>query len=401
MNKNHQPNTSPQESISLMEPMIFSSRSSRRDQLMDLIVEIREKSEKLQLSIPVGLQQPLINFTRKVNSYFTNLIEGYKASLNEIEATLCGAPAPKDSLKLDLSVAVAHVKLHEWLDQSSLHGKVTTINIIQEIHRKFYEKLSHSALELQYPNSDKIETIIPGEFRHNLVEVGGYVAVHPNAIQNFMKRFEQVYSILDSTEILLSLAAIHHRFLWIHPFLDGNGRVARLMTQKILQDSLNCDAIWSLSRGLAQQKQNYMNHLVQCDMQRRNDLDGVGNLSEEAMLKFTQFMYDTCLNQIQFILDCVAKKNITKQIQHWFEEKRQTETLPIGSLEIIMLLLNLGELTKSEIIRHTGISEQTVKSITDALENTGVITIDSNKNLCGIQITADIARYWFPDLISS
>ena len=66
-----------------------------------------------------------------------------------------------------------------------------------------------------------------------------------------------------------------------------------------------------------------------------------------------------------------------------------------------MLLLNLGELTKSEIIRHTGISEQTVKSITDALENTGVITIDSNKNLCGIQITADIARYWFPDLISS
>ena len=63
-------------------------------------------------------------------------------------------------------------------------------------------------------------------------------------------------------------------------------------------------------RGLAQQKQNYMNHLVQCDMQRRNDLDGVGNLSEEAMLKFTQFMYDTLSKPNSIYFKIVSPKRI-------------------------------------------------------------------------------------------
>ena len=39
--------------------------------------------------------------------------------------------------------------------------------------------------------------------------------------------------------------------LWIHPFLDGNGRVARLMSYAMLLDALDTGGIWSIARGLA------------------------------------------------------------------------------------------------------------------------------------------------------
>lgn len=46
---------------------------------------------------------------------------------------------------------------------------------------------------------------------------------------------------------MASAASAHHRLLWMHPFLDGNGRVARLMSYSILRDALDTGGIWSES----------------------------------------------------------------------------------------------------------------------------------------------------------
>jgi hypothetical protein len=45
-------------------------------------------------------------------------------------------------------------------------------------------------------------------------------------VPRFLARFEDTYGRLGKTERILSVAAAHHRLLWIHPFLDGNSRVA-------------------------------------------------------------------------------------------------------------------------------------------------------------------------------
>jgi len=57
----------------------------------------------------------------------------------------------------------------------------------------------------------------------------------------------------------------HHRLLWIHPFLDGNGRVARLMSHAILLNTLDTGAVWSVARGLARNVQEYKRHLSACN----------------------------------------------------------------------------------------------------------------------------------------
>lgn len=56
-----------------------------------------------------------------------------------------------------------------------------------------------------------------------------------------------------------------------------------------------------MARGLARSVQTYKDLLANCDLARRNDLDGRGTLSEEALGAFTEFFLKTCLDQVTFI----------------------------------------------------------------------------------------------------
>jgi len=79
-----------------------------------------------------------------------------------------------------------------------------------------------------------------------------------------LDHFERAYSHLGKAETII--AAAHHRLLWIHPFLDGNGRVARLMSYAMLLDALDTGGAWSIARGLARNVGVYKSHLAQCDL---------------------------------------------------------------------------------------------------------------------------------------
>ena len=50
-----------------------------------------------------------------------------------------------------------------------------------------------------------------------------------------------------------------------HPFVDGNGRVARLMSHAVLLETLDTGAVWSVARGLARNVEDYKKHLAACD----------------------------------------------------------------------------------------------------------------------------------------
>ena len=132
--------------------------------------------------------------------------------------------------------------------------------------------------------------VVPGELRTRDVVVGTHVAVSPAAVPRFLERFEEGYGRLSRTDSIVGAAAAHHRLAWIHPFLDGNGRVARLMSHAMLSETLDTGAVWSVARGLARNVEAYKGHLAACDVIRRNDLDGRGHLSEEALAEFTEFL---------------------------------------------------------------------------------------------------------------
>ena len=94
----------------------------------------------------------------------------------------------------------------------------------------------------------------------------------------FLARADEVYGQATGLDSLLyTIAAAHHWFAWVHPFLDDNGRACRLQTHCALLPL--SDGLWSVNRGLVRQRARYDELLANADMPRHGDLDGRGNLS--------------------------------------------------------------------------------------------------------------------------
>jgi Fic family protein len=154
----------------------------------------------------------------------------------------------KDARKRDLQLeAKAHITVQKWIDDGGLGGRAVTSEGIREVHRRFCEELPDDLLWVEDPVTKKRVRVVPGELRRNDVAVGAHVAVSPGAVPRFLARFAEVYGGVKRTDSVLSAAAAHHRLAWIHPFVDGNGRVARLMSHATLLDTLDTGAVWSTS----------------------------------------------------------------------------------------------------------------------------------------------------------
>src|SRR5262249_34875078 len=146
-------------------------------------------------------------------------------------------------------------------------------------------------------------------------------------VNRHLAYWERAYASLGSFETVLNVAAAHHRLLWIHPFLDGNGRVARLISYAMLRNALDTCGLWSVARGLARNAVAYKNQLAACDLQRRNDLDGRGNLSEETVVEFTHFFLDICLDQIEFMESLMRPSELRARIMAWADDEIRTKRL--------------------------------------------------------------------------
>lgn len=216
------------ESTGLMEPMLISESSARRTALTDLAVELASRSAGFRRSLPEGVTSALAKLVRAMNCYYSNLIEGHDTHPVDIERALkndYSADAQKRDLQLE---AKAHIAVQEWIDDGGLDGRAVTADGLREMHRRFCDLLPDALLWVENPDTKERKRVVPGALRDGDVRVGRHVAISPGAAGRFMARFEQAYSRLGKTDSILSAAAAHHRLLWIHPFLDGNGRVARL-----------------------------------------------------------------------------------------------------------------------------------------------------------------------------
>ena len=180
------------------------------------------------------------------------------------------------------------------------------------------------------------------------VAVGRHIPVSAPAVPRFLKRFEEVYSKLGKTETIIAAAAAHHRLAWIHPFLDGNGRVARLMSHATLLEALDTGGVWSIARGLARNVDAYKGHLAACDLPRRNDLDGRGHLSEETLAEFTSFFLTTCIDQVTFMESLMQPDQLRTRILLWAEEEIRLDKLPPKSGAILEAVLYRGELPRGD-----------------------------------------------------
>jgi Fic family protein len=382
-----------------MEPLVIGDAYACRAALTDLALDLTQKSAGLRRSLPPALLASLADIVRAMNCYYSNLIEGHYTHPVDIERAIKNDYS-QDARQRDLQLeAKAHIAVQRWIDGGALKGGLAIkAEGIREIHRRFCELLPEDLLWVEDPATKGKLRLAPGELRGRDVQVGNHVAISPGAIPRFMERFEQVYGNIGKTESIISTAAIHHRLLWIHPFMDGNGRVARLISHAMMLDLLDTGAVWSVARGLARNVQEHKRLLANCDQPRRNDLDGRGALSEEALVEFTRFFLTVCIDQVNFMESLIQPDRLRARILLWVEEEIRLGRLPLKSGSILEAVLYRGELPRGDADTVVGTGERQARRVVSALLSKEVLVSDSSRAPLRLAFPAALASRWMPGL---
>ncbi|WP_228711352.1 Fic family protein [Tritonibacter mobilis] len=377
---------------------MVSEGSPQRAGLSDLALELAEISAAFRSSLPESIAAALADLVRSMNCYYSNLIEGHNTHPIDIERALeddYSADPKKRDLQLE---AKAHITVQKWIDDGGLEVSPTAPASIIEMHRRFCELLPEDLLWVEYPQTGERVQVVPGELRERYVEVGRHIAVSPGAVPRFLDRMQAAYARAGRIESILAAACAHHRLLWVHPFLDGNGRVARLMSYAMLRNSLDTRGLWSVARGLARREADYKAHLQACDGNRRGDRDGRGTLSEAALASFTEFFLRISIDQVEFMGSLMQADRLRDRIMIWAEEEIRAGSLPPKSDLVLKAILYQGVLQRGEVDSILGASERTSRRITSALLKAGVLRSESTRAPLHLAFPAKYAERWMPGL---
>ena len=383
---------------SAMEPLWVRESSKHRTTLADLALDLTQRSTALSKSLPPHIVGSLAKLVRSMNCYYSNLIEGHDTHPVEIERALnqnFSADRKRRNLQLE---AKAHIDVQRWIDEGGLPASPFSIDSILAMHQRFCEQLPEDLLWTENPDTGERAQVIPGALRERDVIVGQHVAISPGAIPRFLRRFAEGYVGLGRIDSLLASASAHHRLLWIHPFLDGNGRVARLMSYAAQRQTIGTEGIWSIARGLARNVGEYKAHLAACDMSRLGDYDGRGNLSEQRLAEFTSFFLKTCIDQVDFMEKLIEPERLRTRILIWAEEEIRLGALPPRADEILGSLLYRGQIPRGDVAKILGTSDRHARRISGALEQAGIMTSASTRAPFQLAFPATLAGRWMPGL---
>ena len=386
------------EDIARMEPLLIGEGSRHRAELTDLAFELAMKSAGFRNRLPEGVRAALATFVRAMNCYYSNLIEGHNTHPVDIERALeddLSTDPERRNLQLE---AKAHIEVQKWIDSGGLKRPAAAADSLMEIHRRFCDRLPDDLLWVEEPDTKERVRVVPGVLRERHVRVGRHRAVSPGAVPRFLQRFAAAYGGLGKTDTILASAAAHHRLLWIHPFLDGNGRVARLMSHAVLAGALDTGGLWSAARGLARRVGEYTRHLAACDLPRRNDLDGRGRLSEEALVEFTRFFLGVCIDQVDFMESLVAPDRLRTRILIWAEEEVRAGALPPKSGAVLEAVLFRGELPRGDAAGLLGTGERQARRVTSALLDREILVSGSPRAPLRLAFPARLASRWMPGM---
>ena len=386
------------ENIGLFEPLMVSEGSPKRSELNDLVLDLATASARFASSLPASIADALADLIRSMNCYYSNLIEGHNTHPIDIERALnndYSADREKRDLQLE---AKAHIAVQRWIDEDGLDEGPTSPEMIMEIHRRFCQLLPPDLLFVEVPSTGEKMPVVPGELRTRDVEVGHHLAISPGSLPRFLDRMHSVYRHTGRIETILAAGCAHHRLLWVHPFLDGNGRVARLVSYAMLKNALDTKGLWSVARGLARNEAEYKRHLAACDQPRHGDRDGRGTLSESALSDFTTFFLKICADQIKFMEGLMRPDRLRDRILIWAEEEMRAGTLPPKSDTVLRAVLMQGSIKRADVVSLLGVTERSARRVTSALLKVGALQSESMRAPLHLAFPAKFAGRWMPGL---
>jgi hypothetical protein len=156
--------------------------------------------------------------------------------------------------------------------------------------------------------------------------------------------------------------------------------------------------LWSVSRGLARNVEKYKNLLAMADLQRRNDLDGRGNLSLEGLKDFCKFFLSICLDQVEFMHSLLQPGEMLRRIELHVTDEISARRLPKGSFEMLREAYYHGEVPRGRAPEITGYEERRARETVSVLLERGLLLSKGHRAPLTLGIPMDALERWLPTL---
>jgi Fic family protein len=383
-------------------PSQFEPLLPQRD-LQPLIEETRlvfERSQRLQGALHASTVQALRELVRGMNSYYSNRIEGQSTHPLNIERALKADFSARPDVAQRQRLALAHIEAERELETMALRADWREVDALRSdflitAHRALYGRLSEE--DRRSPEGVLTE---PGVLRAADVTVGQHAAASHAALPAFLQRMDQVYPRLRGVDALLyGIAAAHHRFAWVHPFIDGNGRACRLQTHAALF-SLS-GGLWSVNRALARDRDGYYARLANADRPRQGDLDGRGNLSERGLREWCEYFVAVCKDQVTFMGRMLDLDGLRERVIALVAVRERSSTYRHYRSEVaapLSYVLVLGPVARGDFVRMTGLPQRTGQRVLAQLIKDGLLVSNGPKLPVRIGLPLDALAILFPNL---
>lgn len=350
-------------------------------QLQDLALELTDQAARLAGMLHPDVSLAVGKLVRSMNCYYSNLIEGHDTHPRDIDRALKNDFSKEPEKRNLQQEAIAHIRLQRLIDEAPAEENIVSGKYLLWLHGEFHEHLPDDLLWVKNPGTGEKVKVIPGQFRERDVVVGRHIPVEAEMINRFIERFESAYRIdrLGRMERVIAAAASHHRLLWIHPFIDGNGRVTRLFSHAYLKQIGLGSSLWSVARGLARNTEDYKKFLSNADAPRQGDLDGRGNLSLKGLTNFCVFFLTVCIDQVRFIESLLKPTELLGRMEIYIQEEIRAKRLPQGSFPLLREALLTGSFERGRAMELTGYKERQARSVLKALLDKGLLTSPSER----------------------
>lgn len=378
-----------------MEPLFPHDPSGELEELAGRLLSV---TSRLSGVLHPATREAIAAFLRPMNSYYSNLIEGHDTHPVDIEKALkkdFSHDLKNRSLQLE---AQAHIALHRKICEMFGNALFNPYDagFLRFLHKEFYRELPEEFKLALTRDGQRIE-IIPGEFRDREVMVGNHTGPFSISIPAFIQRFETFYNPLSpanrsKVRRIISIAASHHRLAWIHPFIDGNGRVIRLFSDAcFIYEDIHASGLWSISRGLSRNVNAYISALANADQPRWNDLDGRGNLSNKELVNFCRFFLNTAIDQVEYMTGMLDIDTMLQRIHRFIDLMVSRGKLKDESRYVLETVFLKGEIAKKDVERLTGRSDKPAKAIADALVSMDLLVTDPNNRFAPYRVNYPIS----------
>lgn len=381
-----------------MEPVLPQDRERT---VQDLAIDLVAKASELIGQIRPEVRKSVGELVRSMNCYYSNLIEGHNTHPRDIDRAMEDKYSKEPNTRALQLEARAHIEIQRMIDTGEDPAEPPASEVyLRWIHREFCRRLPEELLVVESPSTELRVTVVPGEFRDGDIQVGRHIPPAADKVVPFLRRFEQAYTSKHESRLqsIVGSAAAHHRFLWIHPFYDGNGRVARLMSHAMLLRAGVGSSLWSIARGLARSNAEYKQRLMAADSRRLDDYDGRGARSDSLLTEFCIYFLRVCIDQVEFMGSLIQPNELLRRMKLYCDDEVSAGRLPKRSMALLREALLAGQFARGRAPEITGYQERRAREILAVLLQKRLLVSTGPRAPVRLGFPLDVVERWFPVL---